>query len=61
MLVTAQVSPELVQILSDLRARGFGVTLATAGAIDATVPPEIRHYQLGGREAWRALDSLALA
>ncbi|MBK8048434.1 MAG: DUF58 domain-containing protein [Anaerolineales bacterium] len=60
-LVTAQVSPELVQILADLRRRGFGVTLATAGAIDAKIPPEIRHYPLGGREAWRALDALALA
>jgi uncharacterized protein (DUF58 family) len=60
-LVTAQVNNELARALADLRVRGFGVTLATAGTVEVALAPGIRHYMLGGRETWRALDSIALA
>ena len=61
-MITAVVSDLLARSLSDLDGHDFGVALITLGqAGDAQRIPGIRHYHIGGRKEWHALDALALA
>ena len=61
-VVSAVVNQRLRRTLVDLQRRGYGVALVSLGETEPdALPPAIRHYHVGGREEWHALESLALA
>lgn len=61
-VVSAVVTDELKQVLLDLHERGGAATLVSLGEEpEGKLPPEIRHYHIGGRQEWNELATLALA
>ena len=61
-VVTPTVSHRLRRTLVDLHRREYGVVLVALGQARLDAPlPGVQYHHLGDREAWYALESLALA
>ena len=60
-VITAIMTPRLLQTLIDLRRREYGVVLLTLGnQPQVTRLPNIQHHHLGAHEEWHALEKLEL-
>lgn len=61
-VVSAVINDPLRALLDDLQRRDFGVALVSLGDAPPTrLPNGLRHYYIGDRETWYALETLALA
>ena len=61
-VITAIMTPRLLQTLIDLRRREYGVVLLTLGNQPQVKHlPNIQHHHLGAHEEWHALEKLDLA
>ncbi len=59
--ISATPQPEALEALAVMQAAGHPVTLLTIGEDAPEIPLTLPTHHLGGRDAWRRLESLELA
>lgn len=59
--ITATPQPAALEILSAMQDSGHPIMLLTIGETPPLIPAKLSTFHLGGRDAWRKLESLELA
>jgi uncharacterized protein (DUF58 family) len=60
-VISATPQPTALEILSAIQDSGHPVLLLTIGETPLPIPAKLPTFHLGGRDAWRKLESLELA